>query len=553
MFNQQGNETTSSELTCDSARVKSLLTRLDLAINSVSTSDLKSLETDSEFKSEALQSPVISGTSQGSTSGEYFSRVGIGKPASQAYLILDTGSDVNQLIIWVSAVDIIMINEGLFIGAAGLLGLGGGSLSFPSQIITTSFSYCLVDRGSESASTLEFNSTLPPNTVTAPLIRNHQLDNFYYVGLTGLSELVSIPESAFQIYESGNGGVIVDSGTAITQLQTDVYSSLSDAFARGTKDLPSTNGISLFDTCYNLSSGGNVEVPTVSFHFPDGKLLPLQAKNYMVPLDSEKAREGERRRREMKARRGRDQAVVAKDMAIASEGDVSVSSQLSGNWFHSSIVLHVHLYWATEYYMGGERGSPSMIRPVSGHEAKMLKEGGSVGESKRHSTASYLTGSRFLGSIGLRNRIDLILDRYTSNTTVTVENGHGLTEDYWPMYGPCGGVGTQTGWVLGCCCLIVWCVTFATGAALQFLYVLSVIDSWLFVASTFNLSGRWWLLVVSWQVLRFIPSSALGLELRQCSTKTSLIDSVWDGVPCSNPLAVEEAASMPANPLMKSS
>jgi hypothetical protein len=51
--------------------------------------------------------------------------------------------------------------------------------------------------------------------------------------------------------------------------------------------LPSTNGISLFDACYNLSSRGNVEVPTVSFHFPDGKLLPLQAKNYMVPLDSE--------------------------------------------------------------------------------------------------------------------------------------------------------------------------------------------------------------------------------------------------------------------------
>ncbi|KAJ6902985.1 hypothetical protein NC651_020466 [Populus alba x Populus x berolinensis] len=389
MFNQQGNETTSSELTvelhsrtslqktthadyksltlcllqCDSARVKSLLTRLDLAINSVSTSDLKPLETDSEFKSEALQSPVISGTSQGSTSGEYFSRVGIGKPASQAYLILDTGSDNAgttrvstrfrtgmgliplvilllelslsarlQLIMWVSAVDIIMINEGLFIGAAGLLGLGGGSLSFPSQIITTSFSYCLVDRGSESASTLEFNSTLPPNTVTAPLIRNHQLDTFYYVGLTGLGELVSIPESAFQIDESGNGGVIVDSGTAITQLQTDVYSSLSDAFVRGTKDLPSTNGISLFDTCYNLSSGGNVEVPTVSFHFPDGKLLPLQAKNYMVPLDSEgtfcfasaatKAREEERRRREMKVRRGRDRAVVAKDMAIGSEGGI---------------------------------------------------------------------------------------------------------------------------------------------------------------------------------------------------------------------------------------
>ena len=119
LFNQQKKETTSSELTVelhsrtslqktthpdyksltlsclqrDSARVKSLLTRLDLAINSVSASDLKPLETESEFKSEALQSSVISGTSQGS--GEYFSRVGIGKPANQVYLVLDTGSDVN--------------------------------------------------------------------------------------------------------------------------------------------------------------------------------------------------------------------------------------------------------------------------------------------------------------------------------------------------------------------------------------------------------------------------------------------------------------------------
>jgi hypothetical protein len=31
---------------------------------------------------------------------------------------------------------------------------------------------------------------------------------------------------------------------------------------------------------------------------------------------------GERRRREMKARRGRDQAVVAEDMAITSEGGI---------------------------------------------------------------------------------------------------------------------------------------------------------------------------------------------------------------------------------------
>ncbi|KAJ6902987.1 hypothetical protein NC651_020468 [Populus alba x Populus x berolinensis] len=266
--------------TCDWPQSKSLLTRLDLAINSVSTSDLKPLETESEFKSLRLYKvPVISGTSQVSTSGEYFSRVGIEKPASPSLsytsntgidnagttrvstrfrtgmgliplviLLLELSLSARlQLIMWVSAVDIIMINEGLFIGAAGLLGLEGGSLSFPSQIITTSFSYCLVDRGSESASTLEFNSTLPPNTVTAPLIRNHQLDTFYYVGLTGLGEL----------------------------LQTDVYSSLSDAFVRERRTCHQLTGYRCLTRVIICLLEGIVEVPTVSFHFPDGKYVTV--------------------------------------------------------------------------------------------------------------------------------------------------------------------------------------------------------------------------------------------------------------------------------------
>ncbi|KDP29378.1 hypothetical protein JCGZ_18299 [Jatropha curcas] len=352
---------TLARLQRDSARVRSLTTRLDLVIQGFSTSDLKPLGSDLEFKAEDLQGPIVSGTSQGS--GEYFSRVGIGKPPSSVYLVLDTGSDVNWLqcapcadcyqqadpifepasstsyspltcdskecksldvsecrngsclyevsygdgsytvgdyvtetiTLGSASVENVAIgcghnNEGLFVGAAGLLGLGGGSLSFPSQINATSFSYCLVDRDSDSASTLEFNSPILPSAVTAPLLRNHELDTFYYIGMTGLSvggELLSIPESAFKIDESGNGGIIVDSGTAITRLQTDVYNSLRDAFVKGTEGLPSTNSVALFDTCYDLSSKYSVEVPALSFHFPDGKVLPLPAKNYLIPVDSD--------------------------------------------------------------------------------------------------------------------------------------------------------------------------------------------------------------------------------------------------------------------------
>ncbi|KAJ4838458.1 hypothetical protein Tsubulata_045113 [Turnera subulata] len=354
---------TLARLERDSARVRSLTTRLDLAVNGIATSDLKPLdEAVVEFGAESIQGPIVSGTSQGS--GEYFSRVGIGTPPSDVYVVLDTGSDVNwvqcapcadcyqqadpifdpassssftplncktkqcmsldvsecrndtclyevsygdgsytvgdfvteSITLGSASVDNVAVgcghtNEGLFIGAAGLLGLGGGSLSFPAQLNATSFSYCLVDRDSDSASTLEFDSAPPPNAVTAPLLRNHEMDTFYYLGLSGMSvggELLSIPDSAFRIDESGNGGIIVDSGTAVTRLQTEAYHSLRDAFVRGTRGLPSVNSsISLFDTCYDLSGKSSVEVPTVSFHFPGGKELSLPAKNYLIPVDSD--------------------------------------------------------------------------------------------------------------------------------------------------------------------------------------------------------------------------------------------------------------------------
>ncbi|XP_076908119.1 protein ASPARTIC PROTEASE IN GUARD CELL 1 [Bidens hawaiensis] len=350
---------TLSRLARDSARVESILTKLDLAVNGVKKSDLKPVET--QLFAEDLTVPVISGTSQGS--GEYFCRVGIGHPPSQAYMVLDTGSDVNWLqckpcadcyqqtdpifnpalsstytslkcnthqcnaldvsecrndtcLYQVSygdgsytvgdlATETITFdrsnmvknvaigcghnNEGLFVGAAGLIGLGGGLLSFPSQINASSYSYCLVDRDSDAVSTLEFNLPVPKDAVTAPLLRNNKVDTFYYVGLRGIGvagRLLHIPSATFKLTDDGNAGVIVDSGTAITRLQTEAYNTLRDAFTNGTKELPMATGVALFDTCYDLSKRKSVQVPTVSFHFTNGKILNLPAKNYLIPVDS---------------------------------------------------------------------------------------------------------------------------------------------------------------------------------------------------------------------------------------------------------------------------
>ncbi|MED6206804.1 hypothetical protein PIB30_030121 [Stylosanthes scabra] len=179
-------------------------------------------------------------------------------------------------------------NQGLFIGAAGLLGLGGGTLSFPAQLNSTTFSYCLVDRDSDSSSTLEFDAPLPHDAVTVPLRRNSEYETFYYVGLEGISvgdELFLIPEGLLES-DPPWGGFVIDSGTAVTRLRREVYEMVRTAFVRGTEQLGAARAVSLFDTCYDLSSMSSVMVPTVSFHFEGGKVLTLDANNYLIPVDS---------------------------------------------------------------------------------------------------------------------------------------------------------------------------------------------------------------------------------------------------------------------------
>ncbi|XP_041996615.1 protein ASPARTIC PROTEASE IN GUARD CELL 1-like [Salvia splendens] len=307
-----------------------------------------------------LESPVKSGLSQ--DSGEYFARVGIGRPAAQLYMTIDTGSDITWLqcrpclycypqsdpvfnprasstykdLTCLSpqcvslrastclaggclyqllygdgsittgdfatetisfgtsgSVDNVAIgcghgNIGLFSGAAGIMGLGGGNLSLSSQIKATSFSYCLVDRDSNSSSTLDFNSTRPADSVVAPLLRNPSTDVYRYVGMTGIrvgGEAVKFPASLLEMGSDGSGGVIVDSGTTVTRLRREVYGLVRDAFRNKTKELPAAGGYSLFDTCYDLSSLSEARIPTVAFEFGGGKTVALPARNTVIPVD----------------------------------------------------------------------------------------------------------------------------------------------------------------------------------------------------------------------------------------------------------------------------
>ncbi|MCL7041054.1 hypothetical protein MKW94_026579 [Papaver nudicaule] len=166
-------------------------------------------------------------------------------------------------------------NRGLSNSAAGLLALGRGSLSFPSQVNAYVFSYCLVDRDLGWSSTLQFGSGAePPDAITAPLLGHPQYPTFHYVGLTGISvggRPLSLPQSVFDINPSSPSGVIVDTGTSATRLPTDPCL---------TFHLP------LYDTCYDLSSETSISIPAIAFLLPDGKSWVLPASNCLVPVDN---------------------------------------------------------------------------------------------------------------------------------------------------------------------------------------------------------------------------------------------------------------------------
>ncbi|XP_009775618.1 LOW QUALITY PROTEIN: aspartyl protease family protein 2-like [Nicotiana tabacum] len=186
-------------------------------------------------------------------------------------------------------------NEGLFVGAAGLLGLGRGRLSFPTQAgrrFGRKFSYCLVDRSASSRpSYIVFGeSTVSRTAVFTPLVTNPKLDTFYYVELTGISvggtRVPSIRPSLFKLDAAGDGGVIVDSGTSVTRLTRPAYVALRDAFRIGAANLKRAPDFSLFDTCFDLSGKTEVKVPTVVLHFK-GADVSLPASNYLIPVDSD--------------------------------------------------------------------------------------------------------------------------------------------------------------------------------------------------------------------------------------------------------------------------
>ncbi|XP_040383195.1 aspartyl protease family protein 2-like [Oryza brachyantha] len=92
---------------------------------------------------------------------------------------------------------------------------------------------------------------------------------------------------------TGRGGVVVDSGTAISRFSTDAYAALRDAFdahaaAAGMRRL--AWDYSVFDACYDLRGRPAASAPPILLHFAGGADMALPPENYFLPVNGGKRR-----------------------------------------------------------------------------------------------------------------------------------------------------------------------------------------------------------------------------------------------------------------------
>jgi hypothetical protein len=143
------------------------------------------------------------------------------------------------------------LNQGLFVGSSGLLGLDRGTFSFATQM-GVSFSYCMIDRMKtpNATSSLVFGSSTSSGSATAVdqpasafaytsmLNTAGKAPGFYYVSLVGIrvgKQQLAIDFSAMELNPNGGGGTIIDSGTYISFLPEQVYLPLQDAILKQAK------------------------------------------------------------------------------------------------------------------------------------------------------------------------------------------------------------------------------------------------------------------------------------------------------------------------------
>lgn len=90
-----------------------------------------------------------------------------------------------------------------------------------------------------------------------------------------------LSEDMLQITKSGQGGVIMDTGTTVTRFPKLVYEAFRDTYIAQNPSLPRAPGVEILDLCYD-SELQVTSVSTGAFYFSGGTILTLAPQNFIL-------------------------------------------------------------------------------------------------------------------------------------------------------------------------------------------------------------------------------------------------------------------------------
>ncbi|KAL4597185.1 hypothetical protein ACB092_12G216900 [Castanea dentata] len=177
-------------------------------------------------------------------------------------------------------------NSGIF-GAkgSGIVGLGSSAPSLISQLRTSiagKFSYCLIPFDKTDAkSKLNFGTNAVvsgPGAVTTPLATN-QNNDYYTLTLEAIS--VGPTKITSTSGKAAGGNIIIDSGTTLTFLPSDLYTGFEAALKAQIKLAVVKDPNNTFSLCFD-SPESTFKVPTIIAHFTGGADVTLSAINTFI-------------------------------------------------------------------------------------------------------------------------------------------------------------------------------------------------------------------------------------------------------------------------------
>ncbi|KAA8520336.1 hypothetical protein F0562_014592 [Nyssa sinensis] len=171
---------------------------------------------------------------------------------------------------------------------SGIIGLGGGKVSLISQMgssIGGKFSYCLVPFSSSSSKSSKMNfgdsgMVSGAGVVSTPIVVKSP-NTFYYLTLEGISvgderlDLYNSSSTSDDYETSSEGNIIIDSGTTLTLLPSDLYDQLESAVRNAIPLKTVEDPAQMLSLCYSTEKDFVVPIITAHFKGADVKLNSL--------------------------------------------------------------------------------------------------------------------------------------------------------------------------------------------------------------------------------------------------------------------------------------